>query len=182
MKSHKTLTALLLFALIRSTAFAVTVLLSPQKDNTLYEDPTGQLSNGAGIYFFTGLTGVAGLRRGLIAFDLSAIPTNATVMGATLSMFVSTPHQQTVTIDISLHKALHAWGEGASNAGDPGGMGAQAAVNDATWLHTFYDTIFWTAAGGDFLPAISATTPVNAVNTTYIWSGSGLIADVQGWV
>src|SRR5439155_21950009 len=38
------------------------------------------------------------------------------------------------------------------------------------------------AAGGDFSPTISATTPVNAVNTTYIWSGSGLIADVQGWV
>src|SRR5213075_3135549 len=120
MKLLRTLTTLLLFALMHSAVFAVTVVLSPQKDNTLYEDPKGQLSNGAGIYLFAGLTGVAGLRRGLIAFDLSAIPTNATVMNATLSMFLSTPHQQTVTIDISLHKALHAWGEGASDAGDPG--------------------------------------------------------------
>ena len=182
MKSHKTLTALLLFALMRSTAFAITVLVSPQKDNTLYEDPVGQLSNGAGIYLFTGLTGVNGLRRGLIAFDLTAIPTNATVMDATLSMFLSTPHSQTVTINISLNKALHAWGEGASDAGDPGGMGAQAEVNDATWLHSFFDTVFWTTPGGDFSPTISATTPVSTVNMTYIWSGSGLIADVQGWV
>ena len=182
MKLHRTLTTLLLFALTHSAAFAVTVVLSPQKDNTLYEDPKGQLSNGHGIYLFTGLTGVAGLRRGLIAFDLTSIPANATIMDATLSMFLSTPHGQTATINISLNKALHAWGEGASDAGDPGGMGAQAEVNDATWLHTFFDTIFWTAPGGDFSPTASATTPVSAVNTTYIWSGSGLVADVQGWV
>ena len=61
-------------------------------------------------------------------------------------------------------------------------MGAQAEVNDATWLHTFYDTIFWTTPGGDFSPTISATTPVSTVNTTYTWSGSGLLADVQAWV
>ena len=182
MKLYKTLTTPLLFALMHSAAFAITVVLSPQKDNTLYEDPTGQLSNGQGIYLFTGLTGVNGLRRGLIAFDLTSIPANATIMDATLSMFLSTPHTQTVTINISLNKALHAWGEGASNAGDPGGMGAQAEVNDATWLHTFFDTIFWTTPGGDFSPTASATTPVSAVNITYIWSGSGLVADVQGWV
>src|ERR1700675_148704 len=110
MNSYKTLTALLLFALMRSSAFAVTVLLSPQKDNTLYEDPAGQLSNGQGIYLFTGLTSVVGLRRGLIAFDLTAIPANATIMDATLSMFLSTPHTQTVTINISLSKTLHDWG------------------------------------------------------------------------
>ena len=92
MRSHKTLTVLLLFALMQSAAFAVTVFLSPQKDNTLYEDSTGQLSNGQGIYLFAGLTGVAGLRRGLIAFDLTAIPANATITDATLSMFLSTPH------------------------------------------------------------------------------------------
>ena len=132
MKSQKALTALLFFALMRSAAFAVTVFLAPQKDNSLYEESGGQLSNGQGIYLFTGLTGVAGLRRGLIAFDLTAIPTNATIMDATLSMFLSTPHQQTVTIDISLSKALHNWGEGASDAGDPGGSGAPAQVHDAT--------------------------------------------------
>jgi hypothetical protein len=38
-------------------------------------------------------------------------------------------------------------GEGASNAGDPGGMGAPAVVNDATWVHTFYNTGFWIAPG-----------------------------------
>jgi hypothetical protein len=182
MKSPKALTALLLFALMRSAAFAVTVVLPPQKDNTLYEDSAGQLSNGAGIYLFAGKTGVAGLRRGLIAFDLTSIPTNATITVATLSMYLSTPHANSAAVDISLSKALHGWGEGASDAGSPGGGGAQAEVNDATWIHTFYDTSFWTTSGGDFSPTPSATTAVTTVNMTYTWSGSGLLADVQSWV
>ena len=74
------------------------------------------------------------------------------------------------------------WGEGASDAGDPGGIGAQAEPGDATWIHTFYNTSFWTTPGGDFSPTLSATTTVSTVDTTYTWSGSGLVADVQAWV
>ncbi len=157
-----------------------TISLSPTRDNTLYEDPTGQLSNGQGIYFFDGKTGSNLLRRGLIAFDLTSIPANATVTNATLSMFLSM--NQGASDAVSLSKALQDWGEGASNAGDPGGSGTQAATGDATWLHTFYNLGFWTTPGGDFSPAISASTAVSTANTTYIWSGSGLIADVQAWV
>jgi hypothetical protein len=180
MKKNKALTALLLFAAVRSAIFADTVILSPQKDNTLYEDPEGQLSNGAGIYLFAGKTAVPSLRRGLIAFDLSSIPSNATITGATLSMFLSMSHGGSEAV--SLSKVLRDWGEGASDAGDPGGFGAQAEPGDATWIHTFYDTSFWTTPGGDFSPTLSATTLVDTVNTTYTWSGSGLIADVQAWV
>ena len=83
---------------------------------------------------------------------------------------------------VSLSRVSRAWGEGASDAGDPGGGGAQAETGDATWLHTFYNTSFWTTPGGDFSPTSSATTTVSTVNTTYTWSGSGLLADVQAWV
>src|SRR5205814_9040552 len=31
-------------------------------------------------------------------------------------------------------------------------------------------------------PTASATTTVSTLNTTYMWSGSGLVADVQAWV
>lgn len=182
MRSAKTLAILLLLALSQSIVSGVTVVLSPQKDNTLYEDETGQLSNGHGIFFFTGRTGVAGLRRALIAFDLSGIPSSATVTSATLSMFLSTPHKQTAMIDVSLHKVFQDWGEGASDAGEPGGMGAQAAVNDATWLHTFYDTQFWNTPGGTFSATAIASTPVSTTNTIYSWSGVGLTMNVQEWV
>ena len=128
------------------------------------------------------MTDGSGLRRGLIAFDLTSIPANATITGATLSMFLSRSGPNSAGVNISLSKVLSDWGEGASNAGSPGGAGAQAKAGDATWLHTFYNTSFWTTPGGDFSPTISATTPVGAENTTHTWSGSGLLADVQSWV
>jgi hypothetical protein len=154
--------------------------LAPQKDNTLYEDPTGQLSNGQGIYFFDGRNGQNLVRRALIAFDLSSIPSNATITGATLSMFLSQAQGGSQAVSVSA--VLQDWGEGASDAGDPGGGGTQAATGDATWLYTFYNTSSWNNPGGDFSATASATTTVNAANTTYTWSGSGLVADVQTWV
>jgi len=84
--------------------------------------------------------------------------------------------------DISLSLALRNWGEGASNAGSPGGHGAQAQTGDATWLHTFYNTDFWTTPGGDFSPTISATTTVEIWGQDYQWASAGLLADVQSWV
>ncbi len=137
-------------------------------------------ATGQGIHFFAGKTGSNLLRRGLIAFDLTSIPASAMVTDVSLSMFLSMTSGGAASV--SLSKASQDWGEGASNAGDPGGGGAQAAAGDATWLHTFYNLGFWTTPGGDFSPAASASTTVDTVNTTYTWSGSGLIADVQTWV
>lgn len=154
----------------------VTVGFTPQKDNTLYEDPAGQLSNGSGPYFFAGRTSGNLLRRGLIAFDLSSIPTNATITGGNLRMRVLGGGAE-----VSLYKALRAWGEGASNAGDPGGDGTQATPNDATWLHNFYNASFWTTPGGDFSLTPSATANV-FVSGTFVWSGAALRADLQDWV
>ena len=181
MKADKKVTVLLLFATMCGAAFADTVSFSAQKDNTLYLDLNGQLSNGQGIYLFVGRTTNDALRRGLVAFDLASIPTNATITEATFSMFLNRPRPNGAAVDISLKKALRNWGEGASNAGDPGGIGAQAEAGDATWVHTFFDTSFWTTPGGDFSPTVSATTPVME-NAIYAWSGSGLLADVQSWV
>ena len=56
MKTKKALTALLLFALMGGITFAETAILFPLKDNTLYLDPFGQVSNGQGIYLFAGMT------------------------------------------------------------------------------------------------------------------------------
>src|SRR5436190_13401333 len=181
MNKYKALVALLILAAGHNAVLADTVSFLPQKDNTIYLDLNGQLSNGQGIYLFVGKTTNDLLRRGLIAFDLSSIPTNATVTAATLSLYSNRPRPNDVAVDVSLNRASRNWGEGASNAGEPGGIGAQAETNDATWLHSFYDTSFWTTAGGDFSPAPSATTPVRD-NGIYTWSGSGFLADVQSWV
>jgi hypothetical protein len=141
----------------------------------------GQLANGQGIYLFAGRTTNDLFRRGLIAFDLTSIPANAIITGATFTMFLNRPRPNDTAVNVSLSRALRDWGEGASDAGDPGGIGAQAETGDATWLYNFYETSFWTTPGGDFSATLSATTAV-LENATYTWSSSGLLVDVQAWV
>lgn len=171
------------FIAVGSAAFAETASLLPSKDNTLYEDAGGQVSNGQGIYLFAGKTGARGgseLRRGLVAFDLTSIPANATVTNVTLTMFNSSP--SVAAVNVSLRRVSRDWGEGNSNAGSPGGTGTQAQPGDATWLHNFFSGSSWATIGGDFAGTSSATTPINGSNRAYTWTGSGMVDDVRSWV
>jgi hypothetical protein len=61
------------------------------------------------------------------------------------------------------------------------GDGAPATINDATWRHRFFDTIFWTTEGGDFSATVSGSQSVGAVGM-YTWSSSQMRADVQSWL
>jgi hypothetical protein len=185
MNPIKALTILAMLAGAAACALAETIVLDASKDNTLYEDPNGAISNGEGPFFYVGKTGIdAGerLRRGLIAFDLSVIPADAEITDASLSLHLSKSGPAPGPIGITLSPVVLDWGEGASNAGTPGGNGAAAQTGDATWVFNFFNTSSWTAPGGDFSPAISATTVLGAIDQTYTWSGVGMISDVQGWV
>jgi hypothetical protein len=163
-----------------AVAAPVTVSLSAAKDNTLYEDPNGTLSDGVGPHLFAGRTsqGSGSIRRGLLAFDLSSIPAGANITSATLTLNAS--KSNSASTQIELHRVNKNWGEGTSNAGDPGGSGALATTNDATWKHTFFNTQTWTNLGGDFAAAPSATATINGLGSQ-TWSGPGLLADVKSW-
>ena len=160
-------------------AVTETVALTPALDNTLYESTLGTISNGAGQHFFAGTTGNGGVRRGLLAFDLSSIPAGATVLSATLTLTMS----KTIAGEtpVALHALTAAWGEGTSDALGEEGAGATATPGDATWLHTFFDTDLWANPGGDFDPAPSAVTPVDGPGV-YEWASPALVADVAGWL
>ena len=160
------------------------VELAASKDNTLYEPATDDLSNGAGDYFFAGRNDKSpgdSIRRGLIAFDIASnIPPGSIINGVTLTLYMSrTKNNDSQTT--GLHYALSDWGESTSHAGGEEGAGTNAATGDATWVHTFFDTLFWTTPGGDFVATPSATTAVGN-RGNYSWSSSGLTADVQMWV
>ncbi len=183
----KPIEALSIFAILIGSAplaVAETIVLDASKDNTLFEDLEGDLSNGEGPFFFAGKTGInAGgrLHRGLIAFDLSVIPAGAEITDASLSLHLSMSGFASGPINITLSPVARDWGEGASNSGTPGGGGAAAQTGDATWVFNFFNTSSWTTLGGDFSPTISATTVLGAAGMTYTWSGVGMISDVQGW-
>ncbi len=171
-------------------AVADTVVVPCGRDNTLYESITGTVSNGSGPYFFVGMTTGGERRRGLIRFDVaSAIPAGSTVTGAQLKLNLS----KTISFDLDvwLYRALKDWGEGASTTGaGQGGSGAVAVAPDATWLHSFYDTVFWSAPGGtsqgatpDYAAESSALTAVGNPLGIYTWGSTpGMVSDVQAWL
>ena len=173
---------LALAALLPRPALGAFVSMGASKDNTLIEDSTGAFSNGAGPNFFVGRVDVIsqGLRRrGVIAFDIaSRIPAGSTILGVTLTvnMSKSTTGAQPAT----LYRLLSNWGEGTSSSS--GGGGAPSTPGDATWLHTFFNTSFWTAQGGDYAASPSATIQVSLVGQYTFLSTPGMVADVQAWL
>jgi len=168
--------------LLGGALLADTITLVPVADNTLYLSETGHLSNGSGVHIFAGLTSIDSLRRCLLRFDVAgSLPPGATITAVELRMLVSKT-STTVPKAVSLHRALAAWGEGASDAGGEEGEGAFTEPGDATWLHRFHPSTFWAAPGGDFEPTPSATVNIGFVGA-YAWtSTAALVADVQGWL
>jgi len=160
-------------------AAADTVELAPSKDNTLIETPAGN-SNGSGDGIYAGKVGTNGTntrRRGLLAFDVSSIPTGATVDAVTLTLEMAMSPNGTARI-IALHRVNADWGEAGSLGG---GSGGPAQPGDATWPLRFFDTEAWTTPGGDFIGAASASQSVGEIGP-YEWTGAGLVTDVQFWL
>jgi len=155
--------------------------ISPSKDNTLFQSTSGNLSEGAGVAFFCGLTNMSKKRRALVAFDVAAsVPAGATILGATLSLEMN----QTAggPLNIELRQLTADWGEGTSApATGNGGSGSPATAGSATWLHRYYPSTTWATAGGDYSAVVSATTSVWQF-AVYTWSSPQMVADVQGWL
>ncbi|MFY9340945.1 MAG: DNRLRE domain-containing protein [Planctomycetota bacterium] len=175
--------AFLLLAALATDAIAQTTVVVPcAADNTLYQDVTGSLSNGSGIGLFVGLTGTGGIRRAVLRFNVgAALPPNAVVISATLSMNVA---QSTVFLpmNVTAHRVLASWGEGTSIASGNGGGGGPAAANDATWLHRFYPGTPWATVGGDFAAVPSFVLSMPGFGPFSSTPSAAMAADVQSWL
>jgi hypothetical protein len=162
-------------------AMAEVTTIEASKDNTLYESAQGTLSNGSGDYIFAGRTSTNGVRRAVIAFnDLSSIPAGSTIDSVRLHIRLSREVSPSTTLRV--WRLVSDWGEGASNAGGAEGGGAAAAQDDATWIHTFFDSQTWVSPGGDFMNTASAELEVDAVGSYTVESTEALVNDVQEWL
>ena len=170
-------------ALVPATAepLVESITIGPSKDNTLYEDVVGSLSNGSGQHIFVGNNNRGFVRRTVIAFDIAGtIPGGATIGSVTLNLNLS----RTVSggQEIRLHRVLSDWGEGTSDASANEGKGAAAQPGDATWKHARFNDETWRTPGGEFVTAASASETVNGAGK-YAWGlTEGLVADVQLWL
>src|SRR5688572_7264443 len=158
------------------------VTLGSARDNTLYQDVNGGLSNGAGFYLFAGQNLNAIARRGLLRFNVAAaVPAGSTILSADLTLDLS--QAQVAPVQVSLHRVSADWGEGTSQGLSGEGGGAPATPNDATWTNRFHPGSPWTNQGGDFAAVGSATQTVGNTFGPYTWaSTAAMVADVQGWL
>ena len=170
-----------LLGTLPSLAAADVAVMEPLKDTTVYaEDST--LSNGSGEHLFAGDNGSAFPRRGLVAFEVAAhVPAGATVDSVELTLTLSHTSVGAGARSITLHRLLADWGEGLSDAEGNEGAGAPATAGDATWTFRFFNTDTWAVAGGDFVPAASASRVVDDVGV-YVWRSNGMRDDVQAWL
>jgi hypothetical protein len=158
-----------------------TVSIPAAKDNTLYENANGDLSNGVGSHLFAGQTQNNGVRRALIQFDLSSLPGGAVIDTVVLALNINKVNGAAGTDSLKLHVLNADWGEGTSNAPQNEGGGTTATAGDATWLHTFSPSSTWANIGGDFNAVASSAISTSGTGTVF-FGGSQLIADVNNWL
>lgn len=102
------------------------------------------------------------LNRALVQFDLSALPANATVISATLSLFVKDATGGAVTI--SAHRLTNAWNE------------AQVTWN----ARDKAASQLWSSPGGDYDASASASAIID--NTKNVWRSWNLTSLVATWL
>jgi hypothetical protein len=157
------------------------IKLTPTKDNSIFSEGNN-LSDGAGLFIYAGRTNNSSavqVRRALIKFDVSSVPSNAQIQSVKLTLTtlksagsLPTPH------NFTLHKLLSNWGEGTSNGN---GAGASATTNDATWQNTFYPSSNWITNGGYYVNTASATA-VGIKEELTVWSSTQMMSDVNTWI
>jgi FtsP/CotA-like multicopper oxidase with cupredoxin domain len=162
-------------------AHADTVLVFPIEDASIYSE-SNTLANGLGQGVFSGRTNDGFDRRALLEFDVAnVVPPFSTVTSVELRMHVT--QSNTGPLTVGVHRLTTAWGEGPASPGGNGGTGSPAAMMDATWSERFFMMNQpWATPGGDFVGAPSATTAVGGIGSTFAWSSSGMVADVQAWL
>jgi len=185
MKNQHLSHILLVFSILIVSGQAIlaqtTVQIPAVKDNTLYQDASGAISNGSGAYLFVGNNGSGNTRRAVIAFNIDdAVPEGATITSANLQLNMSKTTSGGQSL--SLHRIVSDWGEGTSDAADNEGAGASSTAGDATWLHRFFETDMWETEGGDFQTEASSEITVSGQGS-YTWpSANSTVANVQLWL
>lgn len=151
-------------------------------DTTIYKDVPNN-ANGGFPQIFVGPTGTS-VRRALIRFDLSSLPSGIELQSAALILTVERSSPSSLNTDtISVHRLLKDWGEGNAVSADPGGSGTTAQAGDATWNSNRHQQSQWTQPGGDFSATPSDTKVVSRTPDTIVeLKSDAVLNDVKQWL
>lgn len=158
-----------------------TTNLVPIKDNSIYSENDN--SNGLGALFCgkTGTFNGNNLRRALIKFDLTSIPSGATITNVTLTLNVDKVSPGGVNENYKIYGVTKDWGEGTSFS--VLGTGASAIPPDATWNYAMYSTTNWTTPGGDFTTTLLSSKNLTTLTGDYTFPSSTNIVNLaQTWL
>jgi len=162
-------------------AHAATIILPVMADTFILSSAPDN-NAGGNTLLNLGTDGQGGVRRGLLRFDLSAIPAGATVTSAVLRLtVVRIPFGGPMNSNFKLYRLLADW-SGGTQAGN---SGAPATEGEVTWNSRQHGTGGWTdpGAAGDAESTASASQFVNSISgVTYEWAGAGVTRDVQDWM
>lgn len=158
----------------------VTTIRTPTADATIFEE-SGDVSDAKSAGLFAGRTRIDTSRRAFLRFNLAGIPASVTV--TSVQVRLSMTRSNSGGVFASLYRVSGAWGEGTSDAGVPGGVGAAATAGDPTWTMRLYPGTTWTTPGGDTATSPSATTLLGNALVNYLFTTTpALVTDVQGWI
>jgi len=154
---------LALAAVATNTAHALTATLTPSADTSLRDNsPDATFGESNPLIVGNSKEPFTVHNRGLLKFDLTSIPTNATITGVTLTVMIFRSNTDVSNYD--LNRVLVDWNE-----------------YEATWNNRSASTP-WLAGGGqsgsEYVSIASVTAPVDDT----IFSSAGMISDVQLWV
>ncbi|MCX7671674.1 MAG: DNRLRE domain-containing protein, partial [Anaerolineae bacterium] len=102
------------------------------------------------------------LKRALLRFDLSSLPSDAIISSATLSLFVKAASGGALTINA--RRVTQSWNE-----------------TEVTWkARDKAAGLLWTTQGGDYDATVAASTVVD--DTKNVWRSWNITSLVSGWV
>ena len=155
-------------------AQTVTVI-DADRDATIFSE-NDLAANGTGSCFH-GQTSSGNLRRALLHFDVSSIPSDATIVQATLTVDADRAASG-ASFTNTAHRLTADWTEGSSFSM---GQGAPAMAGDVTWRDRSFGVSSWTNPGGDFdaMPSAMGTWASLGPQTM---TGAQLASDVAGWI
>jgi hypothetical protein len=183
-------------------AAQTTVNLPSTGADTLFQ---GDTTNSLGVPgIFVGTDSNTSFKDGLLAFNASSIPSNATITGATLDLYIgmvagsggNTVVNSGSPRTISLYDESQPWGASTNAAGatlfNGHGQGSPANPGDATWLDASYNSnsalaVPWSTGQAANITsssvALATTSGIPGTSNAEVqWSSTALATEVQGWV